>query len=143
MKKEVFISEELRLAIQKHAEDEYPTECCGILFGKVEADNRLQVLAYEQMKNESLSGGKNRHFCINPLRLYAKEEKYREEGLEIIGFVHSHPDAPTDLSKEDIVGMIPEQLYMILSVRNKSCTDIKIWEKGNNDEERGCLIRWK
>ena len=144
------LAEELR----SHAIAEYPSECCGIIFGKYRADGGVEVSEFVKVQNEVVAGTekdrkgsysdsnsdrgnnrdnnseKNRHYRIDPLKLYEFEKEYAVKGFEIIGFFHSHPDAPAILSKEDEHNMIPGQIYMIIEIRYGEYSGMRIWRKG-------------
>ena len=61
------------------------------------------------------------------MEIYRLERKYEEQGYEIVGFYHSHPDCPAVPSEEDEREMIPDMVYLIVSV-NKGClNDLRVW----------------
>jgi len=101
-------------AIEAHALSQYPQECCGLLKGKsakdaadvektVEADNVL---------------GSPVAFEVNPEFIYRQYKQAEEEGVEIVGIYHSHPDVPARLSFRDleIIKFWPGAAWLILSV---------------------------
>lgn len=114
--------------ICSHAQAEYPKECCGILLGKHQTDRRTveQVVPTENLADE---GEKTNHFLINPLELVWVERFAGEEGLEIVGFYHSHPDCDAIVSQMDFLHMIEGYSYPILSVRNGKCVRVNSFEK--------------
>ncbi len=128
-RKSVYLPNEIREKIQVHALEEYPFECCGMLFGKNAENGDAELLEYLSMNNSCESGKKSCYYRIDPSELFFHENEYRKKGLEPIGFVHSHPDAGAYPSGEDEKNMIPGQVYMILEIRNSRCKDIRVWEK--------------
>ncbi|MCR5012431.1 MAG: M67 family metallopeptidase [Lachnospiraceae bacterium] len=112
-----------------HAKREYPYECCGILLGKSVQGNETVITDYVPADNENLIGKRTKHFYIDPLKFYEKEKKYSEQGLDIIGIVHSHPDAEARPSSEDEKNMIPGLLYLIIEVRKGESTGHRFWQK--------------
>ena len=130
----ISIPDEIKREILTHAEEEYPDECCGILFGTDGPDIR----SYVRMRNECVNDEKCRFFSIDPLKLYGYEKEYRVKGLEVLGFVHSHPDKKAVLSEGDERYMIPGMLYLIAGVKEGKCSEIRIWRKdqdGKTSEE--------
>ncbi len=120
------IHEAERVLIYEHAESEYPDECCGVLLGIKE--NSL-VCKIVPLDNTDEYGRRNIHYTINPLDIYKLECEAADEGLEILGFYHSHADYPAIPSAEDTRYMIPGCSYVIVSVDKKRCVDMRIYEK--------------
>lgn len=52
-----------------------------------------------------------------------------EEGFEIVGFYHSHPDYEAVVSKADKLYMIEGYSYPVISVKNGKCVKVKSFEK--------------
>ena len=139
------ISEEIKVKMGEHACKAYPSECCGILFGKYEDDEIIKIIDLKKGSNLlDNSYGKNdksvkyhdvpdpkRNYEISPLQIYRAEEEYKQKGFEIVGFYHSHPDKAAILSRKDEDGMIPGLIYAILSVTRNGCSEIRVWKKDN------------
>lgn len=75
-------------AIKQHAAECYPAECCGLLVSKD------RVVSYVSCKNQAKD--LNEHFVISP-----EEYAAAEDMGNIVGVVHSHPDATTMPSAAD------------------------------------------
>lgn len=114
--------------ICSHAQAEYPNECCGILLGKHQTDRRTvnRIVPTENLADEE---EKATHFSIDPLELIRIERLAGEEGLEIVGFYHSHPDCDAIVSQMDFLHMIEGYSYPILSVKNGKCVKVNSFEK--------------
>ena len=110
------------------AEASYPKECCGILLGQQENEQRIvhRIASVENAVVEELSVA---HFRIDPLAIYRVEATAEQDGLEIVGFYHSHPDCSAVPSEEDIQHMIVGFSYPILSLQNGVCVSVKSFEK--------------
>ena len=110
------------------AEASYPKECCGILLGQQENEQRIvhRIASVENTAVEELSVA---HFRIDPLAIYRVETTAEQDGLEIVGFYHSHPDCSAVPSKEDIQHMIVGFSYPILSLQNGACVTVRSFEK--------------
>ncbi|WP_213806487.1 M67 family metallopeptidase [Granulicella sp. dw_53] len=88
-------------ALRAHGEETYPNECCGVLLGKNEAEgdgNRVVTLV--RAGNTRTDAAHNR-YNIAPIELIRIQRQAREQGLDIVGFYHSHPDHPAQWSPTD------------------------------------------
>lgn len=112
--------------IYRVAAFEYPNECCGILIGSVEGDQRTvsQLLLAENQRHDSL---RNR-YLIDPAVIYRVESDLRGTGKAILGFFHSHPDAPARPSLYDQEHAWPWYFYLIVSVKEGKTSDTTVWE---------------
>ena len=116
------------LALEKmkaHLAGTYPKEGCGILAGD-DTGSIEEVFSAENRSAKERSAG---HYEIHPLTLYELERKAEEEGYRILGFYHSHPDCTAKISLEDSEYMIPHMLYVIASVHNGKCGEIRGYVK--------------
>ncbi len=86
-------------AMRRHGEETYPYECCGVLLGVMDGDER-EVRGLERADNTRLDSLHNR-YNIDPRELVRIQRQARERGLDIIGFYHSHPDHPARWSTTD------------------------------------------
>jgi proteasome lid subunit RPN8/RPN11 len=108
-------------ALRAHGEETYPHECCGVLLGAIEADERT-VKAIVRCGNTRVDSPQNRYH-IDPRELVRIQRQGREAGLDIVGFYHSHPDHParwsqTDLAEAHWIGCS----YVITSVEQGRAT---------------------
>ena len=104
-------------ALRDHGEETYPHECCGVLLGRTEGEDRA-VTSIVRCGNTRTDSPQNRYH-IDPRELIAIERQGRERGDDIVGFYHSHPDhparwSPTDLAEAHWIGCS----YVITSVQN-------------------------
>ena len=130
----VALSEDIRSKLGSEAVKEYPSECCGILLGK--ANEGITTVTEVIPLANSISGDRDRkHYSIDPVKLYETEREYRETGTELIGFYHSHPDAPAIPSFEDVEGMIPGMIYLIAEVRTGKYTGTRGYIKGLESDD--------
>jgi proteasome lid subunit RPN8/RPN11 len=93
------ISQSLYDALRAHGEETYPYECCGVLLGQVEDDNRI-VTTVERAGNTRSDSAHNR-YNIDPRDLIRIQREGRNRGEDIVGFYHSHPDHPARWSPTD------------------------------------------
>lgn len=86
-------------ALRKHGEETYPDECCGVLLGH--ADDDCRTVAKTVRCGNTRSDSPRNRYHISPQELVRIQRQAREEGLEIVGFYHSHPDHPARWSQTD------------------------------------------
>ena len=86
-------------AIRAHGEETYPHECCGALLGRA-SENGWQIEAAVKAGNTRTDSAHNR-YQIAPVELVKIEREARQQGLDIGGFYHSHPDHPAQWSQTD------------------------------------------
>jgi proteasome lid subunit RPN8/RPN11 len=93
------ISQALYAELRAHGEETYPHECCGVMLGKA-ADDAIQVFALKRAGNTRTDSAHNR-YNIAPIELVKIQREARKDGLDIVGFYHSHPDHPAQYSTTD------------------------------------------
>jgi len=130
-----------REVILGHGGRDYPSECCGVLLGKVEGDAKhvAEVVALKNLRRETdraqellpvddpgRETERNR-FLIDPLEQLRVEKEARARGLEVVGYYHSHPDHPARPSNYDCEHAWPWYSYVIISVERGSPKDLTSW----------------
>src|SRR3990167_10995535 len=104
-----------------HAKKAYPHECCGALIGKDK-----KVAAARLMENINKDRANDR-YEINPKELLKIEKEASSNGLEVIGFYHSHPDHPDRPSVFDRERAWPLYSYLIFSIHKGKDISVKSW----------------
>jgi proteasome lid subunit RPN8/RPN11 len=146
----LILTNEQRAAIEAHAESGYPLEICGFLVGRVEGDRRI-VASHRPVENawdsspslrrailtDRTDGGptaddweaasEERRFLIDPRDFATVDREAQQAGLGIIGFYHSHPNHPAEPSRFDRDLAMPEQSYLIVSVREGNAVEFRSW----------------
>jgi proteasome lid subunit RPN8/RPN11 len=122
--------------IRAHAESTYPEECCGLLLGTIEGENKIltEVRVTENSWNvESAElllvtiGSKRNRFSIAPEVLLRVQKETRDRNLSIVGIYHSHPDHPALPSEFDRAIAWQQYSYIIVSVKHGQAADIRSW----------------
>ena len=136
----LLISGDTLKMMEEHALQSYPCECCGMLFGNKETDGSFKVKGIKNVRNRILDrafqkGDADKSFEISPLEIFKSETEYKDKGLELIGFYHSHPDKKAVLSEKDKKGMVPEQAYVIISVTRSDREDVRAFRVLGIDKE--------
>ena len=125
----IHINSDSEKIIKSHAEQTYPFECCGFLFGH---DGNERVITFAKPVKNSKKGDQRRRFEIGPLD-YLKAEKYADENdLNLVGIYHSHPDHPAIASFHDLKKAMPFFSYVIISVNGGKVGDLKSWKLKND-----------
>jgi len=122
-------------AIRQHGEETYPHECCGVLLGRWERDERI-VSSAVRCGNTRADSPQNR-YNIDPRELIKIQRQGRERGEDIVGFYHSHPDHPaqwsqTDLAEAHWIGCS----YVITSIENGSAQTTNSFVLSGDEENK-------
>jgi proteasome lid subunit RPN8/RPN11 len=135
---EVGISAELAEKIREHGVATYPYECCGALLGR---DNDIVELSDSEMQqsifcrrvcslyplvNRRDDSPRNR-FSVTADDVREAEKAARAQGLDVIGWYHSHPDHPARPSDYDRDHAWPWYSYIIVSVHTGVAQDMTSW----------------
>jgi len=119
----------LTAAQKKKIEDDgvaaYPNECCGIIYGRDFPDRRV-VEELESVANEFEAAEQYHRFSITAATLM-KAEKKCTGGKMVLGFYHSHPDAPARPSEYDRNAAWPFYSYVIVAIHQKKPVDMTCW----------------
>ncbi|HTU35238.1 MAG TPA: M67 family metallopeptidase [Candidatus Acidoferrum sp.] len=119
------ISEDLLLRIGEHGAKTYPHECCGALLGR---DNEVgrEVVKLLPLPNRRNDSPRNR-FELSPDDVRLAEKTARGTGLDLLGWYHSHPDAPARPSEFDRAHAWPWYSYIIVSIRGGRTVELNSW----------------
>ena len=124
------LSAAYKMQIQEHAKAGYPSEVVGILAGKV-SENRVEKVV--SLVNER-SDTHNR-YQVSALVLYRATQKLEDEGYDILGYYHSHPDHPSQYSDYDREHALPNLSYVIVSVQKGEPQQMQSWRLSEDRSE--------
>ena len=113
-------------AIVQHGEAAYPFEGCGLLLGRME-DGRKVVVRVLPVENTREPEAKHNRYLIPPEAMVKAEQQAAQEGLDIVGFFHSHPDHPERPSDFDREHAWPWYTYLITSVHQGRAAKTAAW----------------
>jgi len=119
------IREELLRRIHAHGVETYPYECCGALLGR-DGDLSREVLDLLPLENRRNDSPRNR-FEVTPADVLLAEKTARQNNIELLGWYHSHPDAPARPSEFDREHAWPWYSYIIVSVQQREPRDTTSW----------------
>ena len=118
--------------IKRHAEREYPRECCGLLIGRIEDGGRTRAVleTYPVANAWEESDTLHRRMLISPLDYMRAERRFGQEGLGVVGNYHSHPDHPAVPSEFDLKNLAPwpTMSYVVVAVVRGRATALRSWE---------------
>lgn len=129
------ISRALASRIEAHGVETYPHECCGALLGRdgVAASENVpggetprEVLDLLPLANRRDDSPRNR-FEVTPDDVRLAEATAREKKIELLGWYHSHPDAPARPSEFDREHALPWYSYIIVSIQKGAPRDFTSW----------------
>ena len=129
-------------AIRGFGEETFPNECCGFMLGTVAGDDRA-VVELLPANNDRDDKNKFNRFLITPDDFMKGERAARKKGLDILGFYHSHPNAPARPSQYDLDHALPWYSYVIVSVMENAANAMTSWilaEDRSAFEEESILL---
>jgi proteasome lid subunit RPN8/RPN11 len=118
----------LRRDIRAESEAAYPDECCGILLGTLDAQEVRTVTQLRPVINAREAGERRRRFRMEADDILRAESFARSQGLQILGFYHSHPDHPAVPSDYDCEHALPWYSYVIVAVIQGKARTITSWK---------------
>jgi len=142
----LWISSHLAEKIREHGVETYPHECCGALLGRdsevledePDAEKKIaaprEVLGLFPLANRNGDSPRNR-FMVTAEDVRTAELAAQKQGLEIIGWYHSHPDHPARPSEYDRVHAWPWYSYIIVSVNHGVAEDMTSWRLNDDRQE--------
>lgn len=133
-------------AIRAHGAATFPNECCGVLLGDVEGDDRTvqevralsnvfapdaefetSVLPAGAEAGEVATIGQERRYLVSPQEMFALMQEERRTRRKVLGFYHSHPNHPARPSVFDREWASPWYTYIIVSVMDGRPADLTAW----------------
>lgn len=119
----ITIPADVVMALRRHAERGYPREVCGFLLGMPGAGYDVRAL----LPAENLRADTRTRYLIDGDAYRAAERETAARGLEIVGFYHSHPDAPARPSEFDLEHGWPSVAYLIIAVTPAGAGAVTGW----------------
>ena len=101
------LSKEAAEVIRQHARNSRPNEGCGALIGSSAA-----ILGAIPLQNSSPVP--QEAFNIDAQQYLAGEQEASDQGLELVGFFHSHPFGDSRPSQIDIAQAMPGFVYVVV-----------------------------
>jgi len=122
------IKREILEAIVRHAQEESPLECCGLLMGEGEIINRQRP-----MQNVLAS---NVRYAMEPQALFRFFKDLRTANQKHLGIYHSHPATVAYPSETDVrESFYPGCAYFIVSLKNPGSPQVRAFRICDGVEE--------
>jgi proteasome lid subunit RPN8/RPN11 len=145
MTRELTLSSEAWNAISRHAEAEFPDECCGVIFFDGSNDhvqrlrniqNQLNALDPQTYPRTAVIA-----YAIDPRELETAIDQAGRSSAKLKAFYHSHPDHDAYFSEEDKAfacpfgePTFPTTAQIVISIYNRAVRVIRAF--GWSEEER-------
>jgi proteasome lid subunit RPN8/RPN11 len=105
--------------IRAHGSEGYPHEICGIMLGP---RGEGRVTEVRRARNIIVERARDR-YEIDPRDHIRIQREADAEGLDIVGYYHSHPDHPAQASRFDTERAWAGYAYLIVSIENGKPVD--------------------
>jgi proteasome lid subunit RPN8/RPN11 len=105
--------------IRAHGAEGYPNEICGIMVGP---RGEGRVTEVRRARNLIVDRSRDR-YEIDPRDHIRIQREADADGLDIVGYYHSHPDHPAQASRFDTDRAWAGYVYVIVSVANGQPVD--------------------
>lgn len=112
--------------ILRHLEGAYPHEGVGALLGTPDGEQR-RIARHVPLAN-AVSRNRRRRYEVAPEELVRVQRDARGDGLEVLGYYHSHPDAGPAPSETDREAGWPWYIYVIVRVASGRADGLAAWQ---------------
>ncbi|HSG31575.1 MAG TPA: M67 family metallopeptidase [Thermodesulfobacteriota bacterium] len=107
--------------IIEHSESGFPHEVCGALIGDGKSITEFKICT-----NLNTERAHDR-YELDPESFNDADKWARDNGLEIMGIYHTHPDHPSRPSEFDRERAWPDWFYIILSIMSGKFDNFRTW----------------
>lgn len=121
------LTRELQKQIFEQMEGTYPNEGGGFLLGETNGDSTM-IKDITQVENVFEEEEQFHRYAMTPQDWMRLEDEADEKGLTLVGYYHSHPNAPAIPSEYDRDHALPNFVYIITSVREGKAVDMRVWK---------------
>jgi proteasome lid subunit RPN8/RPN11 len=136
----LIVNSEIAESIRGYGARDYPNETCGAMLGVDGAEGR-DVRALFPLTNRRDDSPRNR-FSITADDFRAAERAAKQQGLEVVGWYHSHPDHPARPSEYDREHAWPWYSYIIVSVAGGEPREMTSWQLSDDRVFQPEEIAW-
>ncbi len=120
--------------VRGHLEAGYPNEACGALVGRPgEEGAPHEAVEFHAMRNTVEDRPRDR-YALDPLEQLRIQKNAERRGLEIVGFVHSHPNYRAEPSGFDTEHGWPFYSYVVASVVAGKLTEARAWRLDDSEK---------
>ena len=108
-----------------HAEDIYPNECVGAMLGA--SNPNLKVVKKSIRLTNYFKGEQAARYELRNEDLLAADQVARQQGFQLIGIYHSHPDCDAYFSETDLKNSCPWYSFVVLSIKDGKFDHANSW----------------
>ncbi len=123
----VTLSKTLQQTIFAQMEKGYPNESGGFLLGQV-VDGQVHIADVTGIENVFDEEEQYHRYAMTPQDWMRLEDEADARGLTLVGYYHSHPNAPAIPSEFDREHALPNFIYLITSVMEGRAVDMRAWQ---------------
>ncbi len=105
-------------AVEAHAAEGYPMEVCGMLVAERGSEAVSQALRVRNLVQD-----RHDRYEMDPRDQIRLQRECDRDGLEIVGYYHSHPDHPAQASETDARRSWAGPVYLIVSCASGRVVD--------------------
>ena len=136
--RELWLPRHLCGQVEEWAAASYPHEACGLLIGHSEGP-RSEVARVTAARNLNRHRPRDR-YLLDPADFLAADCSARDDGLDVVGFWHSHPDHPARPSDTDLEAAWAGYSYLIITTTATGASRLRSWrlDGGGFREETVC-----
>lgn len=120
------LSQALLASIHNDLQSAFPNEGGGFLVGNIQDGTHI-VLEVHSVENVFAEEEQFHRFLAESGAYERIEDMADAKGLALLGYFHSHPNAPAIPSEFDRVHAWPHFAYLIVSVRNGQAAEARLW----------------
>ena len=121
------LNNDLQKQIFNQMEGTFPNEGGGFLLG-VSSDSEIVIKDITQIENVFEEEEQFHRYAMTPQDWMKLEDEADEKGLNLVGYYHSHPNAPAIPSEYDREHALPNFVYVITSVKDGIAVDMRVWQ---------------
>ena len=103
--------------MRAHGESAYPNEACGALIGSGDGEATPWLVTRAEPAPNEFDGGHHNRYLVSPAFQVEAERRALADGLDVIGFYHSHPDNLARPSEYDRSHAWAGYAYRVYAVR--------------------------
>ncbi|MFW5708952.1 MAG: Mov34/MPN/PAD-1 family protein [Chloroflexota bacterium] len=123
---QIVLSQALQQQIFSQMETTFPNEGGGFLIGH-QHENEIVVEDIIQVENVFETEEQYHRYAMTPENWMHIEDEADARGHAVVGYYHSHPNAPAIPSAYDRDHALPNFLYIITSVQAGKAVDMTAW----------------
>ncbi len=123
----IILDAALRQRIVQQMEAAYPNEGGGFLLGE-QAGNQVHIRDLTKVENVFAEEEQYHRYAMTPGDWMRLEDLADARGLSLVGYYHSHPNAPAIPSEYDREHALPNFVYVITSVQEEKAAEMRAWQ---------------